>query len=123
MPRDEKRDPAYLWDMLDAAKAIMAFATNRTFHDYQTDRMLRNAIERNMELIGEAANRISEKIKKSHTEIPWGSIIGQRNILIHEYGEIKDERIWAVVTNRIPELIQFLEPLLPMNPITDDERQ
>lgn len=123
MPRDEKRDPAYLWDMLDAAKAIMAFATNRTFHDYQKDRMLRNAIERNMEIIGEAANRISERFQKSHTEIPWGSIIGQRNILIHEYGEIKDERIWAVVTNRIPELIQFLEPLLPMNPITDDERQ
>ena len=122
MPRDEKRDPAYLWDMLDAAKAIMAFATNRTFHDYQTDRMLRNAIERNMEIIGEAANRISDSFQKSHSEIPWKSIIGQRNILIHEYGEIKNERIWAVVAKRIPELIQFLEPLLPTNPIMDDER-
>ncbi len=122
MPRDEKRDPAYLWDMLDAAEAIMVFVSNRTFHDYQRDRMLRNAVERNMEIIGEAANRISDSFQKSHSEIPWKSIIGQRNILIHEYGEIKNERIWAVVTKRIPELIQFLEPLLPTNPIMDDER-
>ena len=84
--------------------------------------MLRNAIERNMEIIGEAANRVSDGFQKSHSEIPWKSIIGQRNILIHEYGEIKDERIWAVVTNHIPELIQFLEPLLPKNIVMDEER-
>lgn len=122
MPRDEKRDPAYLWDMLDAAKTITVFVSNRTFHDYQKDRMLRNAIERNMEIIGEAANRVSDGFQKSHSEIPWKSIIGQRNILIHEYGEIKDERIWAVVTKHIPELIQFLDLLIPTNPILNDER-
>lgn len=122
MPRDEKRDPAYLWDMLDAAKAIMAFVSNRTFYDFQRDRMLRNAIERNMEIIGEAANRVSESFQKAHSEIPWKSIIGQRNILIHEYGEIKNERIWAVATKRIPELTAVLEPLLPPNPMPDDER-
>ena len=77
MLRDEKRDPAYLWDMLDAAKAITVFVSNRTFHDYQKDRMLRNAIERNMEIIGEAANRVSDIFQKSHSEIPWKSIIGQ----------------------------------------------
>jgi len=122
MPRDEKRDPAYLWDMLDAAKAIMAFISNRTFYDFQQDRMLRNAIERNMEIIGEAANRVSESFQKAHSEIPWKSIIGQRNILIHEYGEIKNERIWVVATKRIPELITVLEPLLPPNPMPNDKR-
>ena len=75
-----------------------------------------------MEIIGEAANRISDSFQKKHSEIPWKSIIGQRNILIHEYGEIKDERIWAVVTKHIPELIQFLELLIPTSPILDDEQ-
>ncbi len=121
MPRDEKRDPAYLWDMLDAAKAIMAFVSNRTFYDFQQDRMLRNAIERNLEIIGEAANRVSESFQKAHSEIPWKSIIGQRNILIHEYGEIKNERIWAVATKRVAELAAILEPLLPPNPMPDDK--
>ena len=66
MPRNESHDPAYLWDMLDAAKAISAFVAERTFHDFQTDRMFRNAVERNLEIIGEAANRISENFQKSH---------------------------------------------------------
>jgi len=110
---DESRDPAYLWDMPDAAKAISAFVAGRTFHEFQTDRMLRNAVERNMEIIGEAANRISKKFQKSHPEIPWRNIIGQRNILIHEYGEVKNERIWVVATERIPELVALLKPLLP----------
>lgn len=121
MPRDEKRDPAYLWDMLDAAKAIMAFVSNRTFYDFQQDRMLRNAIERNLEIIGEAANRVSESFQKAHSEIPWKNIIGQRNILIHEYGEIKNERVWAVATKRVAELAAILEPLLPPNPMPDDK--
>lgn len=113
MPRNESRDPAYLWDMLDAAKTIAAFVADRTFNDFQTNRMFRNAVERNMEIIGEAANRISEDFQKSHPEIPWRNIIGQRNILIHEYGEVKNERIWVVATERIPELISLLKPLLP----------
>ena len=120
MPRKESHDPAYLWDMLDAARAISAFVAGRTFHDFQTDRMLRNAVERNMEIIGEAANRISESFQKSHPEIPWRNIIGQRNILIHEYGEVKNERIWVVATQSIPELVVLLNPLLPQASMKDD---
>ncbi|MDP2853782.1 MAG: DUF86 domain-containing protein [Smithellaceae bacterium] len=121
MPRNESHDPAYLWDMLDAARAISAFVAGRTFHEFQTDRMLRNAVERNMEIIGEAANRISENFQKSHPEIPWRNIIGQRNILIHEYGEVKNERIWVVATERIPELVALLQTLLPQASTKDDQ--
>lgn len=54
MPAEESRDPAYLWDMLDAASALSTFVDGRTFGEYQADRMLRNAVERNIEIIGEA---------------------------------------------------------------------
>lgn len=117
---DESRDPAYLWDMLDAANAISAFVAGRTFYEFQEDRMLRNAVERNMEIIGEAANRISGNFQKSNPEIPWRNIIGQRNILIHEYGEVKNERIWVVATERIPELVALLKPLLPQATADDN---
>jgi len=121
MPRNESRNPAYLWDMLDAASAISTFVAGRTFHDFQTDRMLRNAEERNMEIIGEAANRVSENFQKAHPEIPWRNIVGQRNILIHEYGEVKNERIWGVAKERIPELVALLRPLLPQSVMEDDK--
>ncbi len=84
----EKRDMAYLWDMLDAARAIAEFVEGKTYHDYETNRMLRSAAERNVEIIGEAARRVSEETRAKHPEIPWRSIIGQRNILAHEYDEI-----------------------------------
>jgi len=119
MPRNESRDPAYLWDMLDAASAISTFVAGRSFHDFQKDRMLRNAVERNLEIIGEAANRISENFQNSYPQIPWRNIIGQRNILIHEYGEVKNERIWVVATEKIPELVALLKPLIPQTTLDD----
>ncbi len=88
MPRNESRNPAYLWDMLDAASAISTFVAGRTFHDFQTDRMLRNANRSYMEIIGEAENRVSENFQKAHPEIPWRNIVGQQNILKHEYSVI-----------------------------------
>jgi uncharacterized protein with HEPN domain len=54
----EKVDVAYLWDMWDAAQAIREFISGKTFHHYQRDRMLRGAVERHLEIIGEAANRV-----------------------------------------------------------------
>jgi len=112
----EERDAAYLWDMLDAAIAVRDFVSARTYYDYQNDRMLRGAVERHIEIIGEAANHVSVDFKKVHPEIPWRSIIGQRHVLIHEYGEINHERIWFVASERIPELITLLERVLPKIP-------
>ncbi len=115
MPHKNK-DPAFLWDMLDAAKAIQSFVTGKTFHHYLTERMLRGAVERHLEIIGEAAKGVSKTFQKAHSEVPWQRIIAQRHVLAHEYGEIKHELIWRVATLRIPELIEVLEPLVPPAP-------
>jgi uncharacterized protein with HEPN domain len=74
------------------------------------------AVERALEIIGEAARHLSEGFRTGHPEIPWQNIIAQRNVVAHEYGEIKQELIWKVLTNRIPELINALEPLIPPFP-------
>jgi uncharacterized protein with HEPN domain len=105
----DKRDAAYLWDMLDAAQAVEQMSSGLDFIQYSNDRRTQLAIERSLEIIGEAARRVSASFQNSHPEIPWRQIIGQRNVLIHEYGEIKQERIWKVVRENIPQLIEILK--------------
>ncbi len=115
----EERDLALLWDMREAARDITEFVQGMTFFHFNSNKMLRYAVERQLVVIGEAANHVSENFKQAHPEIPWKGIIGQRNVLAHEYGEILVERIWLVATERIPELIRLLVPLIPPPPETD----
>lgn len=108
----EERDAAYLWDMLDSAKNIKKFTNNKTFKQFQNDLVLRSAVERQIEILGEAANRVSSDFRDAHSNIPWRKIIGQRNVLAHEYKDIADNLIWTVVKEHIPELIKALTPLI-----------
>lgn len=120
MRRDE-RDRAHLWDMLDAAQAIAEFVRGKTYNEYLSNRMMRGAVERHIEIIGEAARRVSEETRQAQPDIPWHAIIGQRNVLAHQYDEILDEAIWAVATRRIPELIEQIHKLLPETLRNDDD--
>ena len=116
MPRDRKdpvRDNAWLFDMLQAARAVDSFVNGRTFEDYESDLLFRSAVERQTEIIGEAARGISDTFKTAHPEIPWRPIMAQRHRLAHEYGEIDNKIIWRVATIHVPSLIQQIEPLLP----------
>lgn len=114
--QSEDRDAAYLWDMLDYAHTILKFTSGMNYNSYLKDRKLQLAVERCIEIIGESAKNVSETFKKEHPEIPWHLIIAQRNVIIHEYGEIKQDRIWTLAEKRIPELIELIKPLLPSLP-------
>ena len=109
-------DAAYLWDMLRAAKELQLFLQGKRFADIESDRMLRLTVEREIEIIGEAASRLSPDFRGAHPQVPWQRIIAQRNVIAHEYGDIQLDRIWRVATDRVPELIRFLEPLMPPPP-------
>lgn len=114
--RPEERDIAYLWDMREAAREVLEFLHQIDYARFASDKVLRYAVERQLHVIGEAAKRVSSGFKDAHPEIPWKSIIAQRNVLAHEYGEILVERIWRVATERLPELIRLLDPLVPPPP-------
>lgn len=114
--RPEERDAAYLWDMLDAAGAIIEFTKDINYASYLKDRKLQLAVERSVEIIGEAAKNISRTFKDAHPEIPWRAIIAQRNVLAHEYGEIKQDRMWMLSIKNIPELVEIMKPLIPAPP-------
>lgn len=109
----EERDKAYLWDMLDAAKAIRSFTDEINYEQYLRDRKVQMACERALEIIGEAARKVSERTKSEQKAIPWKAIIAQRNVLAHEYGEIRQDRIWEVVRKHIPILIDNIEKMIP----------
>jgi len=102
--------------MLDAAQTVRQLITGLSVDSYLRDRRTQLAVERGIEIVGEAARRVSKAFQQAHPEIPWTGIIAQRNVIAHEYGEIKQERIWVVATVHIEDLIAKLLPLLPEEP-------
>ncbi len=112
----EPRDAAYLWDMIETSRAVRDFTQGIKPHEYLSDRKVQMAVERAIEIIGEAARRVSESFKGDHPEVPCRAIVAQRHVIAHEYGEIKQERLWLVATRDIPKLAEQLEPVLPPRP-------
>jgi uncharacterized protein with HEPN domain len=109
--RPEERDAGYLWDMLDAAQTVCQLIAGMSFHQYSDDRRTQLAVERTIEIIGEAAGHVSKQFQQAHPEIPWRQIIAQRNVLVHEYGEIKQDRLWKTATENVSQLVKTLEKL------------
>ncbi|MBM4019694.1 MAG: DUF86 domain-containing protein [Planctomycetes bacterium] len=109
-------DAGRLWDMLTYARQISQGVSGMTFAQYAADGDRRLATERRLEIIGEAAPNVSQAFMEAHPEIPWRRIIGLRNVLAHEYGDIRQERIFRIVREDIPALVRLLEPLSPPPP-------
>jgi uncharacterized protein with HEPN domain len=104
----------YLWDMQQAASLIVQFTTGRDLEAYQADIMLRSAVERQFEIIGEALAQLSRLDPSLAARITdHHGIIGFRNILIHGYAIIKDERVWQAIETNLPILLRELDALLP----------
>jgi uncharacterized protein with HEPN domain len=120
--RLDAKDMARLWDMLDAARTAVEFTKGLGFDDFLKDRKTRNAIERNLEILGEAARRVSQETREGLPYIPWRSMIGLRNVLAHEYGEVRYEVLWTIVCNRLALLIRQLEEMGIDNPPEMEER-
>jgi uncharacterized protein with HEPN domain len=111
--RPEERDAAHLWDMLEAARDAAGIIAGQKPAEFRRDRMRALALERSMEILGEAARRISDGFRAVHPELPWQEMIGLRNILAHEYGRIDHDKLFATAVNELPGLIVRLESLLP----------
>lgn len=112
------RDAGSLWDMMQAIRLIQEFTVNLAYDFFLESVLIQSAVERQLEILGEAARRLSDEFRQAHPEIDWRRIIGLRNILIHRYDEIRQQAIWAVVTSELEPLLTQLEPLLP--PLPDE---
>ncbi|MFH0765359.1 MAG: HepT-like ribonuclease domain-containing protein [Calditrichota bacterium] len=109
----DESDLTLLLDMFKASREIVQFTKGFSLNRFARNKVVRYAVERQITVIGEAAKKISIKFKDAHPEFPWRSIIAQRNIIAHEYGEIIIERVWLTASVHIPDLLAMLEPLIP----------
>ncbi len=98
--------------MLDFSRQAVDFTGKRRRSDMDTDAMLALAITRLIELIGEAARKVSPALRERYPSIPWPLIIGTRDRLAHGYIDIDCDIIWRIVKNDLPPLIKQLETLL-----------
>ena len=123
--RPEERDPAHLWDMLEAARGVVEFTENVTLEEFlatgRDNEMTRLAVERQLEILGEAARRVSAQFRNEHPEIPWKELVGLRNVISHQYDKVNYAEVHRIAHERIPEVIALLEPLVPPLPQVDDD--
>lgn len=110
--RPEKRDRAHLWDMREFARDARKLVQRVTFARLEKDSMRKLALERCLELLGEAARRVSDAVKREHPDIDWRALVGQRNVLAHDYGEIDHRRLYENARGKIPLLLAELDRIL-----------
>jgi len=103
----------YLHDMQRAAETLDDFTSGKSFEDYQSDVLLRSAVERQFEIIGEAMSRLAKIDPEVTAQISdFRRIIAFRNILIHGYAEIDDRIVWGVLVRNLPPLRKDVGDLL-----------
>jgi uncharacterized protein with HEPN domain len=104
-----RRDDERVADILDAAREIgEVIELGRDAWD--KDRIRQLAVERLLEIIGEAANSLSEEYRAQHPAIPWRDIIGLRVVLAHHYHRVDPAQVWAIAATEVPRLVQSLRP-------------
>ncbi|NMH25832.1 HepT-like ribonuclease domain-containing protein [Flavobacterium solisilvae] len=101
---DRLGDKVRLFHIIDAINEIEIYTENVSLDDFVKNSMMFNATLRQLEIIGEASNRLSEQLLQNNTDIPWARIIGLRNLVVHEYFGIDDITIWNVIKINLPNL-------------------
>jgi uncharacterized protein with HEPN domain len=109
----ERDSSLLIIDIKEAIKNILDFTSGYSFEQFTNDIKTRHAVERNFEIIGEAASRLPLDFKSSHPEIEWRIIKDFRNFIIHEYFGINSSIIWDTIQFRLPDLLHQIEALLP----------
>ena len=105
-------DETRLRNMCDHAREALDLARGRVRADLDSDRTLNLALVRLLEIVGEAAARVSDDTRNQHRDIPWTAMAGLRNRLIHGYDEVDFDILWQVIESDLPVLVERLESLL-----------
>ena len=98
-------------DMLESCKKILRYTEGMSQFEFIEDDKTLDAVVRNLEIIGEASNRIDENFKEEHQEVDWIRIRGLRNRIVHEYFGIDYEIVWNIISHFVPDLLNWLERL------------
>ena len=106
-------DAVYLGHMLDMTRKAVKAIESKSREKYDKDEILRLGLTHLVQVIGEAARKVSAEFQSDHPEIPWRKIIGMRHRIVHDYMRVDEDILWQVVTNDLPELLPLLEEIAP----------
>ncbi|WKZ34954.1 MAG: DUF86 domain-containing protein [Anaerolineales bacterium] len=107
------RDDTYLVDILESAKIALDYVFGKTWDQFYEDIQCQDAVVRRIEIIGEAARRVSEGTRNQHPQIPWREMTSMRNLVVHEYDVVDINQVWDTVQNKLPPLIKELAKIVP----------
>ena len=108
----ERTDDACIQDMLVAARRAVEYCAGMTFEEFIADSRTQDAVVRNIEIMGEAVKGVSEATRQRFEQVPWKSIAGMRDRLIHDYFGVNWDIVWGVVQQDLPQLIAELQALM-----------
>ncbi len=106
------RDRATLLHIAIAARRVIEFSQGMALDEFTEDIRTQSAVLHQLMVIGEAVKRLSDSFRSEHTAMPWSLIAGMRDNLIHGYDDVDLNQVWDTVERDVPELLQFIEPLL-----------
>ena len=106
------RDGEYLLDILEAGRLALIYVAEKTKEEFEADIQCQDAVIRRLEIIGEAARRISDQTRSALPHLPWNAMIGMRSVMIHEYDDVDLSVVWDTVQNHLPGLIRSIQPLV-----------
>lgn len=106
-----KNDYVYIGHMIDNANKAISFIARLNRSDFDQDEQLRLAVTHLLQIVGEAARRVSVEFREAHPEIPWKAIVGMRSKVVHDYFSVDDDVIWDTIKNDLPALVKQLETL------------
>ena len=109
--REIVRDKNRVEHILEAIDNVFEFTKNVAYEDFVNNKMLRFAVVKNLEIIGEASFKLTKGFKNKHNEIDWQTIIGMRHVLVHGYYQIEDFIAWGVVQKDLQPLKEQIQAL------------
>lgn len=110
MPKD---DLVYTGHMLDMARKALRMIEGKNRSDYDRDETLSLALTHLLQIIGEAARRVSSEFREQHPDVPWAAIVGMRHRVVHDYMHVDRDMVWDVVTQDLAPLVTPLERIVP----------
>ena len=105
-----ERDRALLLDIVLSARDALSFVDGLDASAFAASRLHQNAVIRSLEVIGEAAGKVSPEMRAMLNEVPWNDITGMRHRLVHDYANVNVSLVWETVRDRLRPLIERLEP-------------
>ncbi len=103
----------YLADILTAIAEIEEFTRGMSYEMFTADKKTINAVIRSLEVLGEATKRVPPSFRKKNPDIPWSKMAGMRDVLIHDYMGVDLKTVWKVTQERLPDLKQQIEEIVP----------